>query len=252
MKTKFYQNDINAYHNEIYIENELININKKIDLFKKLMDNNDLPFEEYIKDINRLYNIQISDNDLYRICFYIFGSTPSSIILNTNITYTVTRQIQNNNNFSYTNEDHSLYIKVAYVNNDLLDSKHIYSIEEISALSDNKDIVILEYILDEESDNYCNDEIVINNLSPLNSITSNNFNNIKYINGDYIDAIYNFLKDYFTTSKLKKDLSLYIETTKDKLITLENYINTIINNYSIKIKQYNKISKEICRIKEKK
>ena len=249
MKTRVYQSGIDSYFNEMYIENALLNIEDTINLFEKLINNDNISFADYIDTLSKLYNINITDNDLFKISSIILGGNTSEIILDTDITYDVTRRIENNNIFTYNDEIHKLYVKVAYI--DSINTTHKYTYNELIEMVNNKKIVVLNFILDEESDDYCDDEISVHGLLPLGSITSNNFSYLKYIRNDYIPLIYSFLKDYFTTDKLKKDLSAYLNATKEKLTNTESYVSKAFTRYPLKLKRYNSIDKEIKKIRKK-
>lgn len=236
MKTKLYQSDVNNYYNEVYIENSLLNITKTIDNFNKLINNN-LMFYDYIETLNSIYNINISNNDLLKISSYILGDTAKSIILNTNITRNITRRTENKNKFNYTEEPHYLYIKVSFKDDSIIDSNHKYSTNEIIELINNNKIVLLELLLDEDSDELCNNEVDLDGIYPLIDIT-NNFNNLKYIRKEYIPYITIYLQEYFTINKLKQDLNKYLIDTKEKLEYIENYLKNIQDTYYTKIKKY--------------
>ena len=67
MKTRVYQSGIDSYFNEMYIENALLNIEDTINLFEKLINNDNISFADYIDTLSKLYNINITDNDLFKI-----------------------------------------------------------------------------------------------------------------------------------------------------------------------------------------
>lgn len=249
MEAKVYQSDIDNYFNEAYIENALLNIEDTINLFDKLINNDNMPFTEYIDTLNKIYNINITDNDLFKISSIILGGIASEIILDTDIIYDGTKYIENNNVFTCSDEIHKFYVKVAYI--DGIDTTHKYTYNELMEMVNNKKIVILDFIFDGESKNYCDDKIIINELFPLCSITSNNFVNLKCVRNDYIPYIYSFLKDYFTVEKLKGDLYTYLNIIKEKLATTENYINDVLTIYSSKIKRYGEINKYIMKMQRK-
>lgn len=249
MKTRVYQSGIDSYFNEMYIENALLNIEDTINLFEKLINNDNISFADYIDTLSKLYNINITDNDLFKISSIILGGNTSEIILDTDITYDVTRRIENNNIFTYNDEIHKLYVKVAYI--DSIDAHHKYTYNELIEMVNNKKIVVLNFILDEESDDYCDDEISVHGLLPLGSIISNNFSYLKYIRNDYIPYIYAYLKSYFTTDKLRKDLSAYLNATKEKLTNTENHISDVLTRYSSMIEKYNEINRYIKKIQRK-
>lgn len=249
MKTRVYQSGIDSYFNEMYIENALLNIEDTINLFEKLINNDNISFADYIDTLSKLYNINITDNDLFKISSIILGGNTSEIILDTDITYDVTRRIENNNIFTYNDEIHKLYVKVAYI--DSINTTHKYTYNELIEMVNNKKIVVLNFILDEESDDYCDDEISVHGLLPLGSITSNNFANLKYIRNDYVPYIYSYLKSYFTVERIKRDFYTYLSITKDKLITTENHISDVLARYSSKVKRYEKINKSIGKIQRK-
>ena len=247
MKTKIYQSDVNNYYNEVYIENSLININNTIDNFNKLINNDNMTFDEYIDTLNKIYNIKLSNNDLLQISSYILRNTAKCIILNTDIVQDITRRIENKNNFEYIEEPHSIYIKIAFIDNYIINNNHKYSINEILELINNNKIVLLELILDEDSDELCNNEVDLNGIYPLIDIT-NKFNNLKYIRNEYIPYIIIYLKEYFSVNKLKQDLNKYLIDTKEKLEYIESYLKNIQDTYYTKIKKYDSIINNCYKI----
>lgn len=252
MKVTIYQSNINTYLNEVYIENSLININETIESFNKLIKDRELSFTEYIEILNKIYNIQITDNDLLKISSIILKNNTKYTILNTDIIYNITKRTEINYNFKYYNESYKLYIKVAFTNDNDIDFKHKYNTDEISKLINEKKIILISFIPEEESNSYYDNYIEIEKLYPLNNITTDNFINIKKINKDYIPALYSFLKEQFTIDKLKKDLSIYLDTTNKKLEVVENYIKNIQESYNIKINKFNNITKECIKTRKRK
>lgn len=180
-------------------------INKEsILLFNKLIEDN-ISFKEYINILNRLYKVQITNNDLIKISSIILKDTPKVIILNTNILIDVTKQELISNYFKYYNHYHKLKIKIAYTNDNIINPNHIYTYNEIIKLINNNKIVLLEFILDIEEDNLYYDDYEYRELYPLNNITYNNFINTLYINTKYIPYIKTYLNKYFTKEKLSQD-----------------------------------------------
>lgn len=173
-------------------------------LLNKLVINN-ISFKEYIDILNKLYKIEITDNDLLKISSIILEDIPKTIILNTNIFIDVTKQELIKNTFKYTNKYHRLKIKIAYTENNIINPKHIYTYNEIIKLINNNKIIILEFILDIEKDNLYYDDYEYRQLYPLNNITYDNFINTKYINTKYIPYIKIYLNKYFTKEKLQED-----------------------------------------------
>lgn len=173
-------------------------------LFNKLIINNH-SFNEHINILNKLYKVQITDNDLIKISSIILGNIPKTIILNTNIFIDVTKQALINNLFKYYNAYHKLKIKIAYTNDNIISPKHIYTYNEIIKLINKNKIVLLEFILDIEEDNLYYDDYEYRELYPLNNITYDNFINTQYIDKKYIPYIKTYLNNYFTKEKLSQD-----------------------------------------------
>lgn len=249
MKVKLHECYINTYFNEIYVENELSEINDTIYLFTFLINDEELSFDNYIASIKRLYNIQFTDNDLYRICSFILGGTAKKVILDTDMVCTATKRIEINNSFKYSEQDFPLYIKIAYTNDCNIDFNHRYSYDEIKFLIDNNKIVLLDTIITEEDDSYLYD-YEFNDIYPLCNIT-NNFSNLKYISDTYVPFVYKFLKNYFNKDRLKSDFTNYMISVKTQLNILENHINNVYNGYFLKINRLDNVIKTIKRIKEK-
>lgn len=246
MITKLKQSNINIYYNELYIKNELLNITNTINLFNKLITDNNIPFNEYIDILNTLYKIEITNHDLIKISSLIFSNTSKTTILHTNEIYTITKQIEDDHNFHYIEENHNLNIHISFINDKDIDYNHTYTIEEINNLINNKKIILLDLVIDEDP-KYNN----TNKLIPLSNITSNNFIKIKLVKEEYIPAVTKFLKNYFTKEKLKQELSTYITITKHKLNSLEETLNNIHKNYIVKENSYSEI-KSICKEVKKK
>lgn len=173
-------------------------------LLNKLIINN-ISFKEYIDILNKLYKIEITDNDLIKIATIILGNTPKTIILNTNIFIDVTKQELVGNHFKYHTTYHKLKIKIAYTDNNIINPDHIYTYNEIIKLINDNKIILLEFLLDIEEDNLYYDDYEYRELYPLYNITYNNFINTKYINKKYIPFIKTYLNNYFTKEKLQND-----------------------------------------------
>lgn len=250
MKTKFYLSDINSYFNEAYIENGLANISNTIDLFNELIKNNDMPFNEYIDIINKIYDVKITDNDLFRICSIILGGTSNFVILNTDIICDITKRVEMDNSFKYFEEKHNLYLKVAFTDNTVLNFNHKYGISEITKMIEDRKIVLLEFVLEHEDDSYL--DIQYEGLSPIGDAIFSDFTNLKYIRKDYISSVMSFLKNYFTPSKLRYDLNNYINDVKTKFDMIENHIDNVCTNYSLKLKNLENITLECRKIRERK
>ena len=62
MKIKLKTTNIDSYYGQIYMENALININRTILLFDKLLNDDNIPFEEYIDIISKLWPEWVSVN----------------------------------------------------------------------------------------------------------------------------------------------------------------------------------------------
>lgn len=240
MKSKIYQNSIDSYFNEIYIENELATVTKTIELFNKLIEDDTIPFDEYIDIINFLYDVQITDNDLLKISSFILGGPAKSTILKTTITKEIT---------TYFDQPKSLEVevKVAFTDEQEIDLNYKYSANELIEMIDRRKIILLDFVIEEELT--YNKEITFYELYPLNNITSNNFINIKKIN---LPEIIIFLKKYFTVDKLKRDLTYYTTITEQKLEHIENYLNSLQAKYLEKSNKLAQITKQCKKIKERK
>ena len=79
-----------------------------VDIFEKLISNYDMPFNEYIDDIKKIYNVEITSNDLLRISSFILNGHTKCTILNTNIIFVTTRKIEVNGKFEYPENAHNL------------------------------------------------------------------------------------------------------------------------------------------------
>lgn len=247
MKAKFYLSGINNYYNDIYIENALVNINETTSLFSKLICDKELGFNEYIDIINRIYSVQINDNDLFKISDFILGGKVINAILATDVMGFITTKIEINNNFEYVTKENKLYVKVAFSHFDDIDLEHEYSILEIKKLIRDKKIVLLDFVTDDDCCEYEDGD-----LYSLSNVTSNNFTNLKYINEEYIPAIMSFLKGYFTKDRLEEDFANYIKDVEAKLDIVESYIMNVCSGYSFKLEKYNNIISECKKIRKRK
>ena len=61
MKTRVYQSGIDSYFNEMYIENALLNIEDTINLFEKLINNDNISFADYIDTHYQAYSNMINE-----------------------------------------------------------------------------------------------------------------------------------------------------------------------------------------------
>ena len=252
MKIKMRQSSINTYYGYVYMEKGLQHINDTIDLYCKLIKDDDIPFDEYIDIINKLYNIQITDNDLLRISSIILGDTSKSVILSTNIMYDVIKNTQVTNYFEYFEEECKLYLKVSFTDDNVIDFNHVYTSSEINKLINDRKIVLLQFVLNEEDDMDFYEVDEIKGLSPINNVTYENFLNIKDINEDYIPYFLTYFKSYFTIYRLKEDLNTYTNITKTKLEVLENYIIKKQGNKYTRVKKFNNILIESKKIRRRK
>jgi len=169
---------------------------------------------------------------------------------NTDIIFVTTSQIEVNGMFEYTEKEHFLYLKVAYLDDNIIDFDHKYSINEVNRLINEKKIILLEFVLEDDTNLSHDDEYEV--LSPLSMVTKNNFTNFKYIREDYIPSIFLFLKSYFNTDRLRSDFADYLNDTKLKLVVLENYIKNSRTGHSLKLKKFDEITREISKMKERK
>ena len=209
-----------------------------------------MPFNEYIDDIKKIYNVEITSNDLLRISSFILNGHTKCTILNTNIIFVTTRKIEVNGKFEYPEKEHNLYLKIVYTDDNITDFDYRYNIDEINKLINEKKIILLEFVLENENDLSHDDEY--EGLSPLSIITKNDFTKIKYIRNDYIPGTFMFFKSYFNADRLKSDLTEYISDVKQKLVVLENYINNSRTGHTLKLKKFDDITCEISKIRERK
>lgn len=244
MRANLYQSAINTYYNINHIKNELINIERKIDSFNMLIENNDIEFNEYIDIINKIYNIEITDNDLIKISSYILGNNAKVVILNTDILQNVVETIQIGNYFKYNNKPYKLSVKVAF-NDALIDLNHIYSYEELSKIDNKGEIVILNFIV---HDSYCDDITYFKKLRKL----ENCFVNFKYVKEEYKPSIYAFLKEYFSPTKVKNDFNNYMNDIIFRLDCLDKYIFKISRNSCFINDELDNLLLSCKRIKQRK
>jgi len=252
MKINVRQSNIDSYQDYLYMEYAVANINKTIDLFCRLIKEDNISFYEYINIINRIYKVQITNNDLLRISSIILGGPSKSTILNTDMMYDIIKHIEVTNYFEYYQKEDNLYLKVAFTDDKDIDFNHRYSSGEINEMINNKKIVFLDFVLNEEDDMNFYEEDEINGLSPINNVTGDNFINLLDIREDYIPSVITYLKSYFTIDRLKSDLDNYIRITKVKLDTLENYIKKKQSSKFTRVNKYNSILREVNKIKKRK
>ena len=186
MKIKIRENNINNYNDYKHIEKELIQINKNLDLFNKLITDKKINYNDYINIINKLYNIQLNDNDLIRISSLVLGEPSKVTILKSNMIYDAISQININNYFEYIEKQQKLYLKVAYTDNKIINFKHTYTPSEILKLIKNKKIVLLEFVLEEDNDLDFYEEYEFNGLCPIKSTTLDNYYIINNPNKNYL------------------------------------------------------------------
>ena len=246
MKAKLRTKDPIVCFNEIYIKNELVNVISTIDSFKELISNKDIEFDEYINIINSIYDVELSNYDILKICNDIFKVPCKTTILNTNLQGVIINQIEKNNKFEYIEEQYPLDINIAFTNDIDIDVYHTYNISEITKLIKERKIILLDFIINGNS-YYDYEEY---NLYPLNNITYEGLLSIERIDKDYIPSVRKTLNNYFTTDKLKQDLNEYITEVKDKLTYLDKYIDDTKTSYKQKLKEYDKVSSMSKRIQK--
>jgi len=248
MKIKLKTTNIDSYYGQIYMENALININRTILLFDKLLNDDNIPFEEYIDIINRIYKVQITNNDLLRISSIILDDNCKCAIIKTNMMYDVISGLEVTNYFEYFEEEYNLNLKIAFTDDDIIQYDHFYTSSEINNMIKDKKIVLLEFVLDEENDYDFYEEYEYNGLSPINNILDL-FTNIKDLNEEYVPSIQSYLKNFFTKDRIINDYKRYIHILNIKLDFLEKYISKINNYWFTKNNMFDNVLLECKRLK---
>lgn len=251
MKVKIRKSNINMYYNDLYIENEVRNIIKTLEMFDKLTTDDAIPFNQYIDAIDKIFNIQMTYTDLIKISSVILGNNSKISIFETDLIGDVIKRVEINNTFKYLEEEHKLSVIVAFSDDNNINYNCVFCHEEIVKFVKSKKIILLDYVLNEEDDSYTFDEYQFSELYPLSVIVYNNFINLKIISSDYIEAIYIYLKSYFTKEKIKEYYDEYINDLRLKLNVLENHIKCVKDRYSLSLRNLNDIIGSCNKIKEK-
>lgn len=232
------------------MQNELMTADRTIDMFDRLIKDDNISFNEYIDIINRLYAVTITDSDIFGICSGILGDTAKVMIWDTDILYETTKRKEIDNHFEYYDARYNLYIKVAFTD-ELSDRQHKYSYDEIIRLVNDKKIVILELIIND--DDYPYEEVEdFKALTSLKRITGNGFITLKYVKQEYVSEIYTFLKKYFSKDKLKNDFHYYIDDLNTKLNSLQEYISYIKKGYITKNLELDNILLDCNKLRQRK
>ena len=214
--------EINHESNEVIVNNFLLLFGYYINNIEWLL-NSDLSKMDnvsFIKVLNNLYEIELSERDYMKIYSDIYNKNYHGIQkIQTTMKHHVMREIGEGKEYTRYYEDVLISYYALVDEKTILDEKHRYTFNELKKMVDNKDILLLkeneEDILGKE--HYLTEEYYF--LGCYDLFES------KYEGSAYFPYYVNFLKERFKDKRILND-------TKEYLLEFKKQVSSILNNNS--------------------